>query len=81
MELLVFVAALFVLALLSVRYASDSRPTADSKEAAWADLGLHYDRSSSAPGEVHPTAAASPAGSEAAAHASQPARRHATVGS
>jgi hypothetical protein len=60
MELLVFVAALFVIAVLAVRYAPDSRLNADSKEAAWADLGMHYDRSSLAPGEAHPNAAPAP---------------------
>ena len=33
MELIVFVAALFVLAILALRYAPDSRPTLDSRQA------------------------------------------------
>lgn len=34
MELLVFVAALFVLSVLAMRFGQDSRPTVDSPEAA-----------------------------------------------
>ena len=49
MELLVFVAALFVLAVLAMRFGQDSRPTADSQEQAWNDLSTHHDLVSPAP--------------------------------
>jgi hypothetical protein len=49
MELLVFVAASFILAVLAMRSGQDSRPTADSQEQAWADLGMHHELASPAP--------------------------------
>jgi hypothetical protein len=43
MELIVFVIALFILAVLAQRFGHDSRMPADSKEQALANLGLSSD--------------------------------------
>jgi hypothetical protein len=40
MELIIFIAALCVVGILAVRFGSDSRPTAQSKEEDLASLGV-----------------------------------------
>ena len=45
MELLIFVAALSLFAVLAMRFGSDSRQPADSKEQQLADLGMQLDTS------------------------------------
>ncbi len=43
MELLVFIVAVSLLAVLAVRFGYDSRETADSKEEEWANLEMQME--------------------------------------
>ena len=52
MELIVFVIALCILAVLAQRFGHDSRMPADSKEQTLAELGLRLEVQSGAPLDV-----------------------------